>query len=95
MAQSPTGGQVVPYTGGSSNSLCRVSSNSSMKDRSGSFDHPDRCKRDSGGYSTDVESPSPGRIPYCTSSPNMEGPITFVAPELIEETLMDVSTYIC
>jgi serine/threonine protein kinase len=85
--QSPTG-QVVPYAGGSSTSLGKASSTSSLKDRSGSFDR-DRSKRDSGGYMADVESPSSGRMPYCTSSPNMEGPISFVAPELVEETLMD------
>ncbi|XP_064613166.1 serine/threonine-protein kinase unc-51-like [Liolophura sinensis] len=36
-----------------------------------------------------VESSPPGSFLYAQSPPNMEGPITFVAPELQEETLMD------
>jgi hypothetical protein len=30
-------------------------------------------------------------LAFAQSPPNMEGPIMFVAPELAEETLMDVS----
>jgi len=41
-----------------------------------------------GGYFED----SPGKtMAFAQSPPNMEGPIMFVAPELAEETLMDVS----
>ena len=39
--------------------------------------------------SFEMESPS-GHVTYCSSPPDMEGPISFVAPELAEETLMDV-----
>ena len=37
-----------------------------------------------------LETSPPPSMMYAQSPPNMEGPITFVAPELAEETLMDV-----
>ena len=47
-----------------------------------------RRRNFSGGYYDD----SPGKtMAFAQSPPNMEGPIMFVAPELAEETLMDVS----
>ena len=48
-----------------------------------------RERRNSIGF---LDSPSPNSVPYAQSPPNMEGPILFEAPELAEETLMDVST---
>ena len=47
-----------------------------------------RPRRTSSNYDL---SPSGAAVPICQSPPNMEGPISFVAPELAEETLMDVS----
>lgn len=48
----------------------------------------------SGAYlrrATSASTSPPPAIMYAQSPSNMEGPITFVAPELSEETLMDVS----
>ena len=91
LSSSPVGGIMVPYSSSPSSlprespvSNARERSNS-LKDRSGSFD---KGARRSSPY--EVESPT-SRVPYCQSPPNMEGPISFVAPELAEETLMDVS----
>lgn len=55
----------------------------------------DKSERSTGymrrGQSTEA-SPPPA-VMYAQSPSNMEGPITFVAPELSEETLMDVSVF--
>ena len=37
---------------------------------------------------------SQGSVSFATSPPNMEGPIMFVAPDLPEETLLEVGSYI-
>lgn len=41
-----------------------------------------------------METSPPSSLMFAASPPNMEGPIMFVAPELSEETLMDVSEVI-
>ncbi len=51
-----------------------------------------RPRRASSNYDL---SPSGAAVPICQSPPNMEGPISFVAPALAEETLMDVSLTKC
>ena len=45
-----------------------------------------RIRRQSANYDM-----SPTGVPVCQSPHNMEGPISFVAPELAEETLMEVN----
>ncbi len=40
---------------------------------------------------TDGSPSSQGSMTFATSPPNMEGPIMFVAPELPEETLLEVN----
>ena len=58
---------------------------------SGGSDKSDR----SAGYTrrpVPNEASPPPTLMYAQSPSNMEGPITFVAPELSEETLMDVRT---
>ena len=87
-AQSPTGNNMmVPYSG-SNTSLNRVGSNSSLGAERG--DPTFRRQRTYSGCG--LEDSSPSSLPYTHSPGNMEGPITFVAPELAEETLMDVSS---
>lgn len=41
-----------------------------------------------------METSPPSSLLYAQSPPNMEGPITFVAPELAEDTLMDVRMFL-
>ena len=84
---SPTG-VVVPYTsqGLPTGALHRAGSNSSLKDTSMMQVSFTRTRTLSCGYE---ESES---ARYMQSLPTMEGPVTFVAPELAEEVLMDVSS---
>lgn len=71
---------VIPFAGYGSHE--RINSGSSDKsDKSASY-----VRR-----ATSVEASPPPTVMYAQSPSNMEGPITFVAPELSEETLMDVS----
>ena len=76
---------VVPYSG-SQGSLHHTSTNPSLRERAPSFPR----QRHLSGPQAGEEAP-PSSLPYAQSPPNMEGPIMFVAPELAEETLMDVS----
>ena len=76
---SSTGAMLVPY--GSR----EAGSSSSSMSRTGSNSSLTRQRTYSDG--TDPH------MMAAQSSPNMEGPISFVAPELQEETLMDVSFF--
>ena len=80
LSMSPGGGAVFnlaqsPPNYGSNSSLQRVGSNTSLS----------RVRQ----YSLGEQPESLGVT--LESSPRMEGPVSFVAPELAEETLMDVS----
>ena len=97
LSQSPPGNKMVPYTG-SNSSLNHNNSNTSLRDLS---DLATRQRRPSNGndeacsrqrsYSSGCYEDSPAHtMTFAQSPPNMEGPIMFVAPELAEETLMDV-----
>ena len=78
---------VVPYSG-SNTSLHQVASSSSLRERSDSTSST-RARTVSG--SEDVATGN--APPFTQSPPNMEGPIMFVPPDLVEETLMDVSHF--
>ncbi|XP_050408202.1 serine/threonine-protein kinase ULK2 isoform X2 [Patella vulgata] len=78
----PPPGTVVPFSNGRSNSRENIDKQSSLeRERSSSF-----FRRSSSSF---METSPPVSGLYAQSPPNMEGPITFVAPELSEETLMD------
>lgn len=80
---SPSNNSMVPYSS-SQGSLHHVASAPGLRDRTTSLS---RQRRLSGAEE------APSNLPFTQSPPNMEGPIMFVAPELAEETLMDVSTF--
>lgn len=74
----------------------------SPRERSGSTGN-DRCnvvdRERSSAYfkrsSNTIDTSPPVSLLYAQSPPNMEGPVAFVAPELLEETLMDVCNASC
>ena len=78
---SDTGRTVIPFAGS------RKRLNSDNSDKAGSLDRGSSI----GFFNPGLETSPPPSLMYAQSPPNMEGPITFVAPELAEETLMDVS----
>ena len=75
---SEGGRTVIPFAGS------RKRLNSDNSDKTGSLER-------GGSVRFSLETSPPPSLMYAQSPPNMEGPITFVAPELAEETLMDVS----
>ena len=75
LGSSPSRGVVVPYN----------NANTSLN-REDNVTFNQRVRRQSANYDM-----SPTGVPVCQSPHNMEGPISFVAPELAEETLMEVS----
>lgn len=90
LSHSPTTGVVVPYTSAGAGTFPHVGSNSSLKESSAAqvtFAHT-RTRTLSCG----LEESASDSMRYMQSLPTMEGPVTFVAPELAEEVLMDVSS---
>lgn len=71
---------VIPFAGFGGSREHINSGGSDKSDRSGSY-----VRR-----TTSTEASPPPALMYAQSPSNMEGPIAFVAPELSEETLMDV-----
>ncbi|XP_046366346.1 serine/threonine-protein kinase unc-51-like isoform X4 [Haliotis rufescens] len=79
-------GQMITYSGRTGS---RERLNSGGSDKTGSMERERSSSyfRRSSNYNMETSPPASGL--YAQSPPNMEGPITFVAPELSEETLMD------
>lgn len=75
------GRTVIPFAGG------RKRLNSDNSEKMGSLERGGSTGFFRPGAS--LETSPPPSLMYAQSPPNMEGPITFVAPELAEETLMD------
>lgn len=57
----------------------------------GNSSNPHQQRRSS--VKTDGSTSSQGSVTFATSPPNMEGPIMFVAPDLPEETLLEVCRF--
>ncbi|XP_067685830.1 serine/threonine-protein kinase unc-51-like isoform X2 [Haliotis asinina] len=81
-----TAGQMITYSGRTGS---RERLNSGGSDKTGSLERERSSSyfRRNSAYNMETSPPASGM--YAKSPPNMEGPITFVAPELSEETLMD------
>ena len=91
LSHSPTTGVVVPYSSAAlpTGTFPHAGSSSSLKESATTqvtFAHA-RTRTLSCG----LEESASDSMRYMQSLPTMEGPVTFVAPELAEEVLMDVS----
>ncbi|KAK3591533.1 hypothetical protein CHS0354_031645 [Potamilus streckersoni] len=77
-------GQIIPFAQGFGVKLDRVNSLDSDKPGLAEMGERSSCY-----FRRNSETTPPPSLLYTQSPPNMEGPITFIAPELTEETLMD------
>ena len=89
--QSPPSGAVLPYSGSNASLGREVSPGGGRERTMSSGSSSEQLQHKAPHTSYENNSPQTEFPTFFHSSPTMEGPISFVAPELAEEILMDVS----